>query len=396
MQNNYKTLRNLCKGSLVLGMALITFACKKNENPSAGSVPTSMVYSVDTVSVTYGTAFTSVLPSIVGTQPVSYTLTTQPDAYGAISINQSGAIVASNNLAIGNYKISVVAKNSVGSTTFGNVFYLQVTKAIVAPTDFKYAVDTLVCYTGTGVTLADFIVNGSLPLQYTFVENSAGALVSIDNFSGKITADKALTEGLYYLQLKAFNVSGAVTTNLVLNVKSSSITQGPYNLYYLPTSIAVAHGKSFVSALPNIVLGSNQSVTYSLTSIPTTNDLSIDATTGKITVSSTAALTNYMAKVIAQNSLGITNVNLTINIVPGFEADIKPIMMKLCADCHNGVQRRTNYNLSSFVMADVDNILFRCQRSNGYRQNMPPVAYDTLTSDQVKLVQNWKNTGMMD
>lgn len=88
--------------------------------------PSELTYSVNAIVIDSGTVATSVAPSISGTAPFTFALTSSPDAGTAITIDGDGRITASGLLAPGVYIIDVHVTNSAGMTDFSDVFTITV------------------------------------------------------------------------------------------------------------------------------------------------------------------------------------------------------------------------------------------------------------------------------
>lgn len=87
--------------------------------------PQNLAYTPNSVTVTQGTAATSATPTITSSGTVTYTLSSSP-ASAAITINTQGVISATSALTAGTYLISVTAANTNGSSSFPNIYTIQV------------------------------------------------------------------------------------------------------------------------------------------------------------------------------------------------------------------------------------------------------------------------------
>lgn len=88
--------------------------------------PSELAYSVNAIAIDSGTVAASVAPSISGTAPFTFALTSSPDAGTAITIDGDGVITANALLAPGVYTIDVQVTNSAGVTDFSDVFTITV------------------------------------------------------------------------------------------------------------------------------------------------------------------------------------------------------------------------------------------------------------------------------
>lgn len=97
---------------------------------SEAQPPSQLTYSPNALSVDQGSAASSVVPAIMGTSPMSYSLSVSPDAGGKLSIDNQGVITAAADLPVGTYSISVTATNSAGSATFDAIYGLTVAEPV--------------------------------------------------------------------------------------------------------------------------------------------------------------------------------------------------------------------------------------------------------------------------
>lgn len=143
---------------------------------AAPIAPANLVYSPISFTVLQGTAQTSNLPSIQGTQPISFEITSVTPANAAISINaQNGRITVANNSTAGAFKVSVKATNSVGNTTFTDVFTVNVRAPITFNADIQPLLQSRCspCH----------VAGGSQPTNWTVYNTSK---LSIDNIINRV------------------------------------------------------------------------------------------------------------------------------------------------------------------------------------------------------------------
>jgi len=95
--------------------------------------PSNLVYSPNTLTVTQNTAMSSVMPTIVGTPTITYSLTATPTTKSITITNTTGVINVASTAAVGTYTITIIATNGVGtSVVFPNAFTVVVTPAPVS------------------------------------------------------------------------------------------------------------------------------------------------------------------------------------------------------------------------------------------------------------------------
>ncbi|MBO6515742.1 MAG: DUF4958 family protein [Bacteroidia bacterium] len=118
---------------LFAGSAFLSSCNPDEETPVVTVKPSDLSYTPNTVSIKEGSSATSSAPEVQGTAPISFSITTAPDAGGAITVDAStGVITVSETTAAGTYKVSVDASNSAGSTSFTDAFTVEV----IAPINF--------------------------------------------------------------------------------------------------------------------------------------------------------------------------------------------------------------------------------------------------------------------
>lgn len=93
---------------------------------SSAVAPSNLSYSINSLVLTEGTTGSSVSPTINGTAPFVFNITSVPNAGGNITIDNSGVITASNTLDTGSFDISVNVGNSVDTVLFTNVYTITV------------------------------------------------------------------------------------------------------------------------------------------------------------------------------------------------------------------------------------------------------------------------------
>ncbi|MEX1240095.1 MAG: hypothetical protein WEB30_10270 [Cyclobacteriaceae bacterium] len=108
------------QGSATLNNALVLVVTTTDLPPSALS------YSPDSITLDSGATAMSVIPSISGTEPFIFSLTSLPDASSAITIDNDGIMTATSSLSPGVYTITVQVTNNGGTTVFPDVFTITV------------------------------------------------------------------------------------------------------------------------------------------------------------------------------------------------------------------------------------------------------------------------------
>lgn len=112
-----------------------------SENATA---PFGLSYSPDSVFVNNGDSFSSQKPTILGTSPFTYSITVNPTT-PEISINSEGIISSTDNLTIGNYKISVEVTNQAESVIFNEALTIENNISKTTFTDDVFPIINLNC-----------------------------------------------------------------------------------------------------------------------------------------------------------------------------------------------------------------------------------------------------------
>jgi|GEM_PF-1074003 len=128
---------------LMLSSLLVLSACNssKVDEPSL-DLPTNLTYTPNSITAVAGTAVSSSKPMVSGTTPVTFTLSTSPNAGTALVIDPNTGIVTSTAAtAEGTYTISVSANNIAGNVNFSNALTVIITSSggnkITYDTDIK-------------------------------------------------------------------------------------------------------------------------------------------------------------------------------------------------------------------------------------------------------------------
>lgn len=168
-----------------MGLALMLFvvSCKHETVEPVVEAPSNLAYSPNTLSAVVGTQISSNAPIISGATPITYSLTSNPDAGNEITINETtGVITVGNNPSIGTYSITVLAKNSKSATTFTDIFTIQV--GVANPVTFDAKIKPLItsncasCHTPGGSSL-DFTdynrAKGNINTMINRIKRTAGS-----------------------------------------------------------------------------------------------------------------------------------------------------------------------------------------------------------------------------
>jgi len=343
--------------------------------------PSGFTYTVNSISLVAGMAGSSVAPTVVSSIPVTFSIasiTNNPTA-GQISIDSAGQLTVGAGLAVGSYAVSVTAANAAGSVTI--IYNITISAAPVPPNGLTYAGDSVKLNFGAGGSSATPTITGTTPVTYSISPSIAG--ITIDDTSGKITAAGSLAVGAYLVSVTATNSAGSQSfANACTVVVNATVS-------YAPNTLTVADDATGASVAPTTTGGITEA--YTIATSPASADITINSSTGVISVAKGAALGTYTVTVNATDAVATT---YTVKIIPSFTVDILPIMKKYCTSCHNGSDQ-DNYNTYSIVKGQVGTILVRIQQKVGSSGFMPKDAAPLSAAD-IALIQQWKSTGEVE
>ena len=220
------------KGLTYFTFILLFIACGKKEGADPEpqtSLASNLVYSPASLNLSAGTAGTSAKPTISGTMPVTYSLTTSPSSNGALTIDSEGKIKVATTLSAGTYQVSVTAVNAAGSVKFDNVYtVVMAAPSATGPANLTYTPNSLIVTQGTAATSAVPSITSAGTVTYTIAVSPSTTAITISN-QGIISASTILTAGTYTISVTAENASGSKTFagiyRIVVNsVNTSSIT----------------------------------------------------------------------------------------------------------------------------------------------------------------------------
>jgi hypothetical protein len=101
------------------------------------TAPTGLTYSINTLSLLNGVAGTSVIPTVQGTQPITFSIVSVNPTNSAITIDAQGRIQVANNSDLGTFQVSVKATNNIGNTTFNNIYTVTVRMPVTYNNDIS-------------------------------------------------------------------------------------------------------------------------------------------------------------------------------------------------------------------------------------------------------------------
>ncbi len=174
----------------------------------------------------------------------------------------------------------------------------------------------------------------------------------------------------------------------------------PANLIYTPNSLSTPEGTAANSATPTVQ--GNTPITYTLSTNPDAGaNISINGSTGVISVTSALSAGSYSVSVSAKNSAGTTQfpnaytVNVSSSTKVTFDADIDPIIKASCSPCHVSGGNNTDYTVFSSSRTNVDFIINRIKRNQGTPGFMPQGG-SKLSAANIAKIEQWKTDGLLE
>ena len=183
-----------------------------------GVLPTNLTYTPNQLTVNFGTAINSVVPTLQGLQPINFSLTTNPQT-NKITINNQGTISAASNLEVGTYAINVSATNSIGTAVFNNAFSIVVKAVILPAANLSYNPNKITVEQGTAVSSVTPTLTGTSPFTFAISSTStSNAQITINANSGVVSASSSTPSGTYTLNITATNAQGSVAFQNALTI----------------------------------------------------------------------------------------------------------------------------------------------------------------------------------
>ena len=376
----------------------LLFYCRQKTEvipTSNSSAPLNLLYQPKSLTLEYNTVGdTSVVPFIQGTLPITFSVKSIPNSFGNITIRPNGSLVFKNGLDSGSYKITVLASNNKGTTVFPNCFTVLVKSFL--PTELKYQNNSIGIVAGTtGSSGLPSLSHGSTSINYSLSSSPAApGEINIDPSSGVITTTSSLAIGTYTISVTATNAVGTVVFNNAFTIDVTSTAEAPNNLLYATNNLSLLQTESGNSEAPSIK--GTSPISYSMTSSPINNAISINSSSGIISIAPGNSFGLYSIAVSASNGVGTTvftnAFSVTIEQAVFFNSHIKPIMVAKCVSCHDG-NSLTDYSIYLNAANNINSIIDRTNRTPGSAGFMPN--YGTkLSNAQLELLQKWKDQGL--
>lgn len=201
------------------------------------SKPLNLLYKPNAVRVEQNTAHESQLPTIQGSEGMTYAIKSiTPEATGFTIDEKTGKISLAENspLNINNvYKIDVTVTNEYGSTDFAEVYTVTIVDFIepIQPETFTYVVPETYEEKAYEIPVSPDFIGGEV--IFSFINNTGiiqeqidNNKITIDPVSGTISiaADNTLVPGNYTINVKVVGPTedkGEATTTVSLEIKAN-------------------------------------------------------------------------------------------------------------------------------------------------------------------------------
>jgi hypothetical protein len=185
---------------------------------------TALTYEPGTLHLMQGNSGSSVVPSITGTSPVTFEITSTPPEAGITIDHHTGIISANSSVPPGTYQINTKATNALGPVSFNDVYTISISP-LQLPSNLAYPDNTVTVDEGSAWNSDTPGINGTLPIAYGVTSLPTNDAITI-NGSGVINVAATSSAGIYVITVNASNAAGEVAFKGVYTilVEAPSIT----------------------------------------------------------------------------------------------------------------------------------------------------------------------------
>lgn len=263
----------------------------------------------------------------------------------------------------------------------------------VAPSGLTYSPNSYTVSEGTAGASSAAAVSGTTPITFSLSGNNEPA-ISINSSTGVISSTGALTAGTYDLNVTASNNAGSQTFNNAFKVIVTASDIAPSGLSYASSSLRVRKHESASTGAPS--LEGSAPLSFEITnSADLPSQISINSSTGVITVAKGLAHGSYSVDVKASNSIGEVTVAGAVTIVSQEvvftgSVGVQGFIQSKCSPCHVSGGTRTDYTVFNNAKNSIDNIISRTN-SGSMPQGGPQ-----LSQEEIDLFRQWKADGLKE
>ena len=263
--------------------------------------PSSLSYSPSSLTLTKGTAMTTVTPTSSGGTVTTWSVS--PSLPAGLALDSStGAISGTPTAITSSASYTITAGNTGGSTT------ATVTIVVndAAPSNIAYNPSSLTLTKGTAMTTVTPTSNGGTVISWS-VSPSLPAGLSLSSSTGAISGTPtAITSSATYT-VTASNTGGTSTVDVTIVVNDVA----PSSLTFNPNAFTLTKGTAMTTVTPSVSGGPVTSWSVS-PSLPA--GLSLDTSTGAISGTPTAVTSSASYTITASNTGGSTTASVTIAV----------------------------------------------------------------------------------
>ncbi len=286
-----------------------TFTVTVEEKLVTGA-PANLVYSPASLIVEKGKEVASVLPSVDGSMPMTFTMTSVP-ANSAIEIGSDGVIKVKNTSEKGDYVLTITAANAQGSVT--TTYKVSVIDIVNAPTAINYPSGELTTLQGVAKSSDKPTVVGASG-EVKFKIETMNTEIAIDQATGVITVSDLSSVGSFPVKITVYNSAGEVSTTITVKVTSAvpTITYASNTLTYEVYDKLDVSIKSGMAQLTN---PSGEAVTYTVAFNAPDGNIAVDPISGVVTITDVKTAGNYVITVTVTNKYGSSSTPLNLQVL---------------------------------------------------------------------------------
>jgi hypothetical protein len=257
-----------------------------------------------------------------GSSNYSFALTGDATSYFHIDTTTLAAFTlrVDSTLAFGTYRETITVTDSAGDT--------KTTAVTVLINDIIRLTQLSNIYTTRGRTDSSTTISatgGTTPITYGWAINPTDTGITLDTSTGKVSVGKLVAAGIYNLTIIATDTVGATASETIsVRVNPAITVSGGSNL--VTTQGIATASNAFVGAGGTIAnSGGTGALVYSIVSTPVSGAISINSSSGVVSVSSAITSNNstttqiYRETITVTDSLGETGTiteTITVNPLP--------------------------------------------------------------------------------